>query len=420
MVLSRRRRRATHAVLVVAGLLTAASGCRRTAPPTGSADAEPTVRITHPVVRQVTEYFLFTGRTAAEPSVDLQSRVTGYLSSIEFRPGDPVQKGALLFKIDPRPYQSQLDIADAQVTLAQARQQLAEADLARARELMRTPGVISQADIDKYVAAEAEAAASVAAAQANAAAAQLNVDFTSIAAPFAGVMGRNYPSVGDLIRQDATMLATIVSVDPIFAYFEVDEQTMLRVGRLINEGKIVSKESGAVIPVEMALADEGEEYLHAGTMDFVNNRISPTTGTLEVRGVFENPLLGDGRTRMFKPGMFVRIRVPAGPPFEAVLVPEAAIGIDQGRKFVLVVNADNVVEQRVVELGPAQPGKMQVVLAPPASSPGGPEAENDADVPDSRTPGLAPTDRIVIGGLQLVRPGTKVQVREVQDAPDRE
>lgn len=387
------------------------AGCRGAAATPGQASAEPLVRVTQPVARQVTEYFLFTGRTAAEPSVDLKAKVTGYLASIDFKPGDAVKKDQQLFEIDPRPYQAQLDIANAQVTLSQARQQLAAADLSRARELMRTPGVISQADIDKAVAGEAEAAASVAAAEANAAAAKLNVEFTSIKAPFDGVMGRNYPSVGDLVMADGTLLATILAPDPIFAYFEVDELTMLRVGRLINEGKIPSKDSGAIIPVEMALADEGEAYLHVGTMDFVNNRISPTSGTLEVRGVFENPLLSDNRTRMFKPGMFVRIRVPAGPPFDAVIIPEAAIGIDQGRKYVLVVNADNVVERHDVELGPSQPGKMVVVFAPPKAA----SAEDDAEIPDTRAPGLSPGDRVVIGGLQLIRPGTKVQVRETED-----
>lgn len=381
--------------------LSIALGCGQ-APVPGALDMTPTVRVAQPVVREVTDYCFFTGRMEATQSVDLQSRITGYLQSIDFKPGDAVKGGAQLFKIDPRPYQAKLDIATAQIKLAEAQQQLAEADYRRAQEMLRQPGVISQADVDKYLAARIQAAAQVSAAQANADAAKLDVDFTTIVAPIDGVLGRNYPSIGALVRQDDTLLATIVSQDPIYAYFEVDELTMLRVGRLINEGKIESHNNGAIMPVEMALADEDDKYPHHGTLDFVNNRISPTTGTREVRGVFENPLLSDGKTRMFASGMFVRIRVPVGKPADALVVPEAAIGTDQGRKFVLVVNGENTVEQRVVELGPQQPEGMQVVVPTKIKNP---DSEETVD-------SVGPTDRIIVGGLQLVRPGTKVKVRE--------
>jgi multidrug efflux system membrane fusion protein len=380
-----------------------AAGCSGTTAP-GRVAAEPMVRVVHPLVRPVTDYRFATGRTEARESVELQSRVTGYLQSIDFTPGDVVPAQKQLFKIDPRPYEAAYNIALAQVQLAQARSKLAEADFARAQELLRTPGVISQAEVDKYIAAQTEAAAQVAAADANARAARLDVDFTSIVAPIAGVVGRNLPNVGDLIKKDDTLLSTVVSEDPMFAYFEVDELTMLSVGRLINDGKIQSRATGAVIPVEMALADEGEDYPHKGTMDFINNRTSATTGTLEVRAVFENPLLGDGVTRMFKPGMFVRIRVPIGQPTESVLVPQAAIGTDQGRKYVLTVNAENVVEEHVVELGPVQPEGLQVIR---------PVADGSTADPSAMV--LSPNDRVIIGGLQLVRPGTKVTVREKKE-----
>jgi multidrug efflux system membrane fusion protein len=392
-------RRALGAMLLVSVV---GGGCSRRSSTVASNDA-PWVRVAHPIVREVTEYYYFTGRTEAPETVDLQSRVTGYLDAIEFTPGDEAPAGKELFKIDPRPYQAQLDIANSQVKLAEARLKLAEADYRRAVELLKTPGVISQQDVDKYVAAQTEAAASVAAAQANADAAKLNLEFTSIVSPINGVVGRNYPSVGALIRQDDTLLTTIVSQTPMYAYFDVDEQSMLRVGRLINAGKIKSKESGAIIPVEMALADEDDEYPHVGEVDFINNRVSPTTGTLEIRGVFDNPLLADGKRRFFRPGMFVRIRVPVGDPADALLLPQAAIGTDQGRKYVLVVNDQDVVEQRVVDLGPQQPGGLQVVVPT--------KVKSSADASQTGA-GLAAGDRVIVGGLQLVRPGTKVRVRE--------
>jgi multidrug efflux system membrane fusion protein len=358
----------------------------------------PRVRVASPVVREVIDYCYFTGRTEAAQTVDVKARVTGYLQSIDFQSGDAVKAGQPLFRIDPRPYQAQLTIATAQIALAEARLKLAEADSLRAKEMLRTPGVITQADLDKYEAALSQAQASVAAAKANADAAQLDVDFTTVAAPFDGIVGRNYPSLGALVRQDDTVLATLVSQDPIYAYFDVDELTMLRVGRLIREGKVEMRKNGATIPVEMSLADEGDAYPHRGECDFNNNRVSPTTGTLEVRGVFDNPRLSDDQQRMFLPGMFVRIRVPLGKPSAEMLVPEAAIGTDQGRKFVLVVNAENVVEQRIVEPGPRQPGGLQVV------APVGGDGEEAAE--------LTTADRVIVGGLQLVRPGAEVRVKE--------
>jgi membrane fusion protein, multidrug efflux system len=376
-------------------------GCSREATPS-QADSRPAVRVARPIVREITEYCYFTGRTEAAQSIDLQARVTGYLDSIDFTPGDEIKAGTQLFKIDPRPFQAKLDIAEAQVQLAEARHKLAEADLARAQELLRTPGVISQAEFDKYIAAETEAVANFAAAEANFNAAKLDVDYTSVVTMIEGVAGRNYPSVGDLIRQDDTLLTTVVTQDPMHAYFEVDEQTMLRVGRLIHEGKIKSRANGADIPVEMALADERDKFPHRGMMDFINNRISSSTGTREIRAVFENPLLSDGKTRMFTAGMFVRIRVPLGQPHDAMLIPEAAIGTDQGRKYVLVVNADDAVEQRLIELGPQEGEGLQVVTPVEGASthPG-----------EEVMPPLSVDDRIIVGGLQLVRPGAKVRIR---------
>jgi membrane fusion protein, multidrug efflux system len=391
-------------------------GCGGEARPAGEA-SQPVVRVARPVVRDVTEYAYFTGRTDAPQSVDLQARVTGYLDSVDFVSGSEVKAGQELFKIDPRPYQAALDSANGQVKLAEAQVNLAAADYARAVNIARTPGAISQQDIDKYAASEEEAKAQLDASKANSESARLNLEFTTIAAPIDGLIGRNYPTVGNLVRQDSTLMATVVSQDPMYAYFDVDEQTMLRVGRLIREGKIKSRLSGPAVPVQMALADEDNQYPREGQVDFINNRINPTTGTLEVRGVFSNPHIANGPERMLKPGMFVRIRVPIGDPYQALVVPQAAIGTDQGRKFLLVVDDKNVVEERVVALGPEQPEGMQVVTpikmvrTGEGLLPADEAANSNAPTVDSIQAG----DQIIVGGLQRVRPGATVKIREPEN-----
>lgn len=376
----------------------------------------PVVRVAKPVVREVTDYVYFTGRTDAVQSVDLQARVTGYLDSVDFKAGTEVKAGQQLFKIDPRPYQAALDAALGQVKLAEAQVKVAAADYARAVNIARTPGAISQQDIDRYAAAEEEANAQLDASKANAESARLNLEFTTIASPVDGLIGRNYPSAGNLVRQDNTLMATVVSQDPMYAYFDVDEQTMLRVGRLIREGKIHSKASGAIVPVQMALADEGNDFPHEGEVDFINNQVSAATGTLEVRGVFPNPHLKDGPERMLKPGMFVRIRVPIGDPHSALLVPQAAIGTDQGRKFLLVVDDKNVVEERVVELGSQQSGGLQAVIPVKMvrTSEGLRRANPDAPSSEPTIDSVAASDQVIVGGLQRVRPGMTVKTREAE------
>jgi multidrug efflux system membrane fusion protein len=376
----------------------------------------PVVRVAKPIVRDVTDYVYFSGRTDAVQSVDLQARVTGYLDSVDFKSGTEVKAGQQLFKIDPRPYQAALDAALGQVKLAEAQVNLAAADYARAVNIAKTPGAISQQDIDKYAAAEEEAKAQLDASKANAESARLNFEFTTIESPIDGLIGRNYPSVGNLVRQDNTLMATVVSQDPMYAYFDVDEQTMLRVGRLIREGKIRTRAGGTVIPVQMALADENNEYLHEGEVDFVNNQVNAATGTLEVRGVFPNPQLKDGPDRMLKPGMFVRIRVPIGDPHSALVLPQAAIGTDQGRKFLLVVDDKNIVEERVVELGSQQPGGLQEVVPVKMvrTSEGLRRAEADAPSGEPTIDSLTASDEVIVGGLQRVRPGVTVKTREAE------
>lgn len=391
-------------------LLLAAPGCREKAP--AKVAQAPVVRTEKPISREVGDYVYFTGRLEAVESVEIRSRVTGYLVSIDFQPGKPVKAGDRLFKIDPRPYQAQLDEANGQVALAKARLQLAVADNARAKEVAKTPGAISQQDVDKYQASEEAAAAQVTAAQAASEVAALNLSFTDVLAPVDGIVSRNLLTIGNLITQDQTLLTTVVSQDPIYAYFDVDEVTLLRAERLIQQKKIQSTAQGAVLPVEFGLANEGNEYPHAGTVDFINNQIDPSTGTLELRGVFSNPLLTPVGPRMFKPGEFVRIRLPLGPKYEALIVSQAAVGSDQGKKYLLTVNKDNVVEYSPVTLGPQQPNGLQVVV--PVNIQRTPAGVRFALEGEPSEPSLTAESVVIAEGLQRVRPGATVDAKPME------
>lgn len=405
--------------LLVASLCSASLvGCAQSSAG-GPAGAKPKVRVAKPIVREVTEYVYYTGRLDAVESVNVQSRVTGYLQPIEFVSGSEVKKGEQLFLIDPRPYQATLDEALGQVKLAEARLALAVADYKRGVEVSRTPGAISKQDLDKYLAAQNEAAAEVEASKANSEAAKLNLEFTSITSPIDGRVGRNLLTEGNLVKQDSTLLTTVVSQDPMYAYFDVDEHTMLRVQKMIREGKVGSVRHGKEMPVEMGLANEGNEYPHEGKVDFVNNRVDPSTGTLQVRGTFANPLLGEPSVRLLSPGLFVRIRFPLGKPFKALLLPQAAVSTDQGLKYLLVVNKEGIVEYRPVTLGPEQPGGLQVIYPMKLV-----RTAEGVQVADDNTPAGTPTfdsltkdDEVIVSGLQMVKPGMHVETREVNITP---
>ena len=433
------RTRFFHCLILVLGLGVLGS-CRHEKEK--SHEAGTRVQVVHPLVRSVTDYAYFTGRMDAVESVRVQARVTGYLVAIDFEAGAEVKKGQRLFLIDPRPYQAALDRANEQVNLAKARLELAEADYARALEVAKTPGAISQQDIDKYLAQKNEARAAVAAAKAGAESAKLDLEFTRIIAPVDGIVGRNLLTLGNLVKQDDTLLTTVVSQDPIYAYFDIDEHTMLRIERLISEGKVTTVRHGQAMPVEMGLADEGDAYPHQGAIDFVNNRIDPSTGTLQIRGQFSNPLLLPSSTKALKnssregaeseskstataakpirlltPGMFVRIRLPIGDARKALLVPQAAICSDQGKKYLLVVNNKNLVEYRPITLGPEQPGGLQEAC-PKAMVPtekGLRPARDDAGSEKKTAPSLQPTDRVIVSGVQQARPGMTVEASFVDN-----
>lgn len=417
------RRHRTAATCLAGAISLFVIGCEHALPEVADPPA-PVVQVTRPIERDVTEYTYFTGRLDAEQAVSVQARVTGYLVSVDFEPGAEVKANQRLFLIDPRPYQAQLEMANSQVALAEAKSALAHADLARAREANKTPGAISRMELDRYTATQSEADAQLAAAKANAESARLNVEFTEVLAPIDGRVGRNLITVGNLVKQDTTLLTTVVSQDPIFAYFDVDEFTVLKISRMIREGKIKGSIEAGDIPVEMGLADEGDRYPHAGTLNFVNNALDPSTGTLQTRAAFPNPKSEHG-ARMFTPGMFVRIRLPMGDPIRALLVPQAAIATDQGLKYVYTVDENDVVQYRPVRLGSQQPGGMQVVYPVPMiqteaglraveiSDDGTPNVPQGTQTIDS----IDANSLIVVSGLQRVRPGRKVRILDDTHSP---
>ena len=389
----------------------AGAGCRRTSSDSPEA-AVPAVRFVKPAVQEVTEYSYFTGRMDAVQSVDVRARVTGYLEEIKFTEGQEVKEGDLLFKIDPRPYQAVADEAHSQIALSKARLDLAKANFNRLKEIARTPGAVSQQEVDTTAATLEQANAQLQASLASAKSADLNLEFTNVIAPINGIISRTLFTVGNLITQDSTLLTTIVSSDPMYAYFDVDERSMLRYQALVREGKVKSARAGEEVPVQLGLANEDNQYPHEGTLDFVNNQVDPLTGTIQVRGVFANPLPARGKTRFFTPGLFVRVRMPIGEAQKAMVIPQAAIAIDQGRKYVLVVNDQDIVKYCAITTGPELPNGMQVAIPVNADPKGDKLPVPEADEQSEES--LTPNDRVIVGGLQKVRPGDRVLPRPVE------
>jgi multidrug efflux system membrane fusion protein len=363
-------------------------GCTR-APAKVAAPEPVTIPVSLPVEREVTDFVDFTGRTNAVESVDIRPRVTGYLVKIAFKEGADVKAGDILFEIDPRPYQSQLDQATGLVNLYQAQLKLAQINYARDRAInVRADGSVSQQQLDQDIATQEEANARVKAYENNRETYQLNVDYTKVKSPINGHISRYYLTVGNLVNQDQTVLTTVVSEDPMYVYFDMDEPTLLKFRRAINQGKIATPQPGQVLPVFMGLQGE-EGFPHQGTINFTDNQVDPTTGSILVRGVFPNPKPEKG-VRLLSPGMFVRIRLPIGSPHKALLVIDRALGSDQGLKYVDVVDDKGEVQYRRVTTGSLQEDGLRVIAS-----------------------GLNPGELVVVGGLQQIRPKMKVQTEKV-------
>lgn len=353
-----------------------------------ASDTLPVVSVSYPVQRQVTDYAEYPGRTAAVDTVEVRARVTGYLDRINYKEGVEAKEGDVLFEIDPRPYQFALQQAQAQVTQQQANVKYQEALYARNLRLFNAGQAVSQEEVQLSLSQRDTARANLNAAEAAVKQAELNLGFTKVTSPLSGRAGRTLVTRGNLIITDQTLLTTVVAQDPIYSYFDVDEPTVLRIRQLIREGKFKSaREKGVRVPVHLGLAIE-EGYPHEGHIDFINNQISSSTGTLQVRAVFENPQpkLGD---RVLAPGLFVRVRVVIGAPYEALLVNQRAIGSDQNLRFVYVLDEQNQTIRRNVRLG-TQQGPLQVI-----------------------TEGVSANDRVLVSGLQKVRPGIPVEARLV-------
>jgi RND family efflux transporter MFP subunit len=378
--------RITHGVgaALFLGLCLGVAGCARA--PAGVPPAEPApVAVSYPVERDVTDYKDYTGRTAAVDSVDVKAHVWGYLQKVNFKEGDLVKKGDVLFELDARPYDALLTQAKAKVAQDEAQLAFDEAEYQRYVGLARTSAV-SKSDVDKAAAARGVDLANIAADKALVAQRQLDVEYTKVLAPISGRVSRYNVTIGNLIQSGdqggGTLLTTIVSVDPIYAYFDVDEHTVLRVRQMIREGKAKSARDSER-PVFLGLANE-DGFPHRGTINFVDNQVNPRTGTLRLRGVFPN------KDDTLGTGYFVRIRVPIGFPHKAVLVTDRAIDTDQGQKVVYVVNDKNEVVSRPVSLGALHDRLREI------------------------TAGVNPDELVIVNGLQQVRPGATVEPKVVE------
>jgi RND family efflux transporter MFP subunit len=336
----------------------------------------PKVEVAAPVQKNITRFIDATGNTAAVKSVDLVARVQGFLQSINYKDGTPVKEGTTLFTIEPDTYKLKLEQAQAAEAGAQASVKQAEADYKRQVELVQKQAV-SQSTLDTSTSTRDNAQANLQQAQANTKIAQVNYGYTNVTAPFDGIVSAHLVSVGELVGvASPTQLAQIVALDPIWVNFNVNEIDVLKVREEARRRGITIEELRK-LPIEVALqTDTG--FPHKGTLDYVSPTLNQSTGTIAVRGILDNP------NRVLLPGFFVRVRVPFQQQDNALMVPDAALGADQAGRYLLVVNNENVVEQRKVTTGPLE-GDLRVIET-----------------------GLKPDDKVVIGGLLRAIPGQKV------------
>ncbi len=422
-----------RSLVVLAGALII-SGCQLQSEQAAPGDAPPVPVVSSvPLKTEIVEWDEFVGRLSPIHFVEIRARVSGYLDSTNFNEGDIVQKGDLLCVIDPRPFavevrRAQSEIrratsqgkqaaanvleAEAQVREAQARHDLATLQLERSRKLM-LQNAISQDDFDvrssevqqseahlQAVKARLELAktqvvsaeAQIKSAETSLAAAELNLEYTQVRAPITGRVSSRHVTEGNLIsggQAQSTLITTIVSLDPIYCQFDADEMSFLKYERLSKEGKLGNSRS-VRHPIYVGLANEPNEFPHAGYLDFVDNRLDMGTGTMRLRAILPN------KEHELTPGLFTRVRIPGSGRYEATLVPDFAVGTDQAEKFVLVVGANNEVQRRVVKLGPLYRG-LRIIRD-----------------------GLEPDERFVLRGMQRVRPGSKVDPKHEDIAMNQE
>lgn len=350
----------------------------------GGGPPPPAVTVAKPIKRTVVDYDEYVGRFAAINSVEIRARVSGYLDKLHFKDGQVVKQGDLLFTIDKRPFQNTLDQARANLVQAQSNVAFTESDYTRGQQLVRDKTITDQT-FEQRAQAFRNAKASVSANEAAVRQAELDMEFTELRAPMNGRIGDRRVSPGNLVTGgtggNTTLLATIVSIDPIYFEFTFDEASYLRYERLSTAGQDVASRNAGV-QVALKLIDESD-FDHEGRMDFVDNVIDRSTGTIRGRAVLANS------KEIFTPGMFARVRVPGTAPYEALLVPDAAIGTEQARRFVMVVDDQDTGRPKYVTLGQVTKDGLRAIKD-----------------------GIGPDDRIVVSGLMQARPGQKVKPEE--------
>jgi RND family efflux transporter MFP subunit len=383
----RRLLRFAPAAALLAAALASATGCDRqentfVAPP------PPPVTVGRPVERPVTDYIHLTGNSQAVDQVQLEARVEGFLAGIHFKDGEIVKKGVLLFTIEPDVYKAKVKQAEGQLAAAQAQLLRASQEYDRQLSLLKQ-NATAKSEVERWKAERDAAEASIAEARAGLELARINLGYTRVTAPFDGRMDRHLVTPGNLVGAGRpTALATITRMDPIYVYFTMNERDILRlVGT--SDKQVNYKET----PVPVFAGIEGEEgYPSEGRLDFAATGIDPSTGTILLRAVYPNPRSAAGVPAML-PGMFVRLRIPVDVREKALLVSERSLGVDQGGRYLLVVNDQNVVEQRPVKTGALVSG-MRVIEE-----------------------GLRPDDWVVVSGIQRARPGAKVTPVKEGTAP---
>jgi RND family efflux transporter MFP subunit len=338
------------------------------------------VTVAEPLVMPITEWYEFTGRFEATDQIEVRARVSGYLDRIAFEDGQIVERGQLLFVVDRRPYQAAVEGAKAQLASAQARVDLAQAELDRAGELLGRAN-ISRSAYDQRLQEKRAAEAAVQVARAALRQTELDLDFTEVEAPIGGRISDSRVDEGNLVTGDpnATLLTTIVALDPIHFIFDMSEADFLGFQRAVEQGRLPSARGSTQVQLKLPDEPDSETWPRLGVMDFVDNRIDEDAGTIRARARTANP------DYFITPGQFGRMRLPGSPEYEAVLVPESAIVTDQANKVVMTVNGSSVVEPHVIRDGPRYPGGLRIIRD-----------------------GLGPEDRIVINGLMRARPGAEV------------
>lgn len=385
-------------ILLLGFALLAVVSCSKPEAPGGMAFPPPAVSISLPLEREVTNYQNFTGRTAAARMIQVRARVTGYLDKVHFKDGDLVKENEVLAEIDSRTYKAAYDQAEANVAQYEARVNRLQGEFERLR-VLSMKGTTSREEFEKASGDLKEGLAGLNSTRAALASAKLNLDFTKVLAQVSGRVSRRNVDPGNLIKADDTILTNIVTQDPMFVYFDIDDQVYTHIGSLVREGKLGQPDSESAastyekskqtlasassrIPLQMGLINE-KGYPHSGIINFVDNQIDAGTGTLRMRGVFDN------KNDLITPGMFVRVRLPMDEPHKAVLITDRAVDTDQGQKVVYVVK-DDTVERREVELGGIHDGLREIIS------------------------GVKAGEQVVVDGIQRVRAGAKVNPNIVE------